>query len=205
MIARVAIDGNSSPRRQDVDAAVAQDDGVEVARRRRHRRWRHCASQVAGETRVAMAGFMRPARVDGAGARYGQRHRAQQRLRLRAAGTRAAGEPVTGDRGKHRLDVFGQHHRPPGKQRPGAAGRHQQQSGPRRESALHSRCASARAARRGEQSLHIVEQCGRDVHIGRLALPGEPALLRPRMGSARESARDGHPTSAVRARPQGSG
>ena len=86
-------------------------------------------------------------------------------------GACAAGKTVTGDRGEHRLHVFGQYHRPPCEQRPGAARGHQQQTGTRRQPALHSRRTVARAPRCRQQRLHIVEQGGRDVHVGRLALP----------------------------------
>jgi len=88
---------------------------------------------------------------------------------------RTAGETVSGDGGKHRLDVLGQDHRPAGEQRPSARGRHQQQSRPRRQPAAGAGIGPVAGAApgRGEQRLHVVEQRRRDMRRRRLALPAE--------------------------------
>ncbi len=109
------------------------------------------------------------------GARLGQRHCAQQRLRLQRAAARAARETMTGDGDEHRLHVLRHHHRPTRHQRPSARRGEQHQAGARRQPAARAGVGAAGAAgktaRRREQRLHVVEKRGRDVDVTGVALP----------------------------------
>ncbi len=96
---------------------------------------------------------------------------------------------VTGDRRKHRLHVLGQHHRTPCDHRVRACRRQQHETGARAQAAARAGVARAAvrpvAARRGEQCLHVIEQRGRDVDLGGLALPiGERGRIGERCGLA---------------------
>ena len=81
---------------------------------------------------------------------------------------------MAGDGRKHRLDVFGKHHRPSRDHGPCARGREQHESRARRQPVPPADIAADdgdMAARRGKQCLNVVEQRRGDVDLRRFALP----------------------------------
>ncbi len=180
---------DAAPRRQDVDPAMAQDHRIVIGRRVAEQ-----PLQIAGAPRARAAAAAAEAVVDarigrkrrsGGGAarrfvahrrfavavRSGQRDGAQQRLRLQRARARAAGEPVAGDRRKHRLHVLraapsGVRTAAPTRARPRAA--------------AARRAATARAGRRRRRRCRRCRASRRAAPARSRAAPARRARRRPR-------------------------